>query len=220
MVYRWKRIAIFALAALSFLTFIVTGVLAPLTSLSWHIPLLALVLSASGIFVLRWLALRDLARKRINRAPEAQVSQVILKPQGEATAAPKPKVTELHASASGAQQERPVKHSQQKPINYASKSLRYARTHHAPEAVAEVSFKKLPSGSIELEEQKSLEAFTWQVRETPRPTYLDAEVKFREETPSFELLPDEKSQSANLAEAAAKASQLNLDDVLLRRRAQ
>ena len=219
-VYRWGRIAIFGAGMVSLLVALVTSVLAPFTALAWFVPVLFLGLTVASLATLRYLAIQDSKKRKNHRKPVVQpveeVSQVILKPQdGEAK-------EELAASASGAQQVKPIKHRQQKPINYASKSLRYARTHHQAQPEKPVEFKKLPSGRVELEEQVSLtHEGTWEVRETPRPTYLDAEVRYRSiETSQVTIDRPEASESATLKDAVEKAYSMNLDDVLSRRRAQ
>lgn len=217
-VYRWDRIAIFAAGSASLLIAIITGILAPFTAVAWYVPFIFFGVTVASLATLRYLALQD-AKKRAKRRPvsksQQSVSQVVLKPQKEE---PKSKV---QPSESGAPQVKPIKHSQQKPINFASKSLRYARTHHQDEPVQNIDFKKLPSGSIELEQQENLgQVETWDVRETPRPTYLDAAVSFTNETTTLDIAEPEKSESATLKEAAVKAYGMDLDDVLSRRRAQ
>lgn len=215
LVYRWDRIAIFGFGLLSLAFALITGVLFLFTSASWVLPVLGLIGAGASFAVLRYLALEDAkkrAKERRAQKKEDEASQLVLKP------APKTRVSVgTPASASGAHQVKPIKHGQQKPVNYASKSLRYARTHHQP--AQKVEFAKLPSGSIKLEKQEAITsaAQTWEVRETPRPTYLDAQVSFRQEGEQMVMAEPVKAESASIKEAAEKA--MNLDDVLSRRRA-
>ncbi len=120
--------------------------------------------------------------------------------------------------------QRPVKTPGQQPVNYAAKSLRYARTQPRPdrsslEGTAGAAQMQLHA---DLEPRFESQQKSWQPTQVPQPTYLEVEQAQRSLPDPVEIPAYEKSASSSLKEAqqmADLASGMSLDEILKRRRA-
>lgn len=204
--YRWGRIAIFGLGALSLGGAVATGIAAPFTPVSWTLPALLFAFAVLAVATLRVLAVRDRDRRRAQT--EAHVHQ--RKPRATSTPAPVAE-TELKPAPVLTEKDR-----QQLPVNHAVKSLRKARTSHQPgRNLAGTATRDQTPPPVATSTEQPLTQGTWQPVAVPRPTYLDAPAAHRPLPEPANADPAPAAQSETLAQAAS----LNLDEVLRRRRA-
>lgn len=225
--YNWGRIALCAVALVALLAALVVGVASFFSNLSPLLALLFLGFAAGCLVTLRLLALRDRDRRRARTAlvvtrqkSLATGQQVASRPSAPQPAASKPAGT--IPARSQASKSQPARVAQSLPVSHAAKSLRQARTQHAP------SYPQLAPAHVGLDSQEQAvtarrqrmdealpKAHTWEPVEIPRPTYLDAAQAVHPLPPAIVTEQEPLSQTKNLTEAAS----LNLDDVLKRRRA-
>lgn len=208
---RWKRVAIFGVGALSACTAFISGVFAIFTALGWGIPLGALTLTIFSLATLRSLAIRDAkirGRRRVAENNQVAESEIVLQPRIQREKSPPSDEENLPLPIPS----KPQKREQQIPVSSASKSLRYARTHHRPQRQSlegtsqeSLSQRQLPEEPFE----NSLD--TWQPTPLPEPVYTDFELVRPDQKPS-------KVEEFKIPEPPKVLSGSSLDEILGRRR--
>ncbi len=248
---RWGRtgVALFGLAAL--LTGVVTAILAPITAVSWTLPVFAFILGLGAFVSLRYLALAD--RQAVARpatvpaddrsaewAEDYEAEQLASTPESTQGLVVKDRESFFNAEGTssarteGAPSDRDVKRDSE-TIAASLPSVQEAPAQTEYDHSENVPFVEEPGLDIETLREQARRvaagkpiAFTpatseWSPVELPKPMYIDAP-EARRPAPTPAVAPETpQSTSTTVTEAASKGnssrSQLNLDDVLSRRRA-
>lgn len=227
------RMAIFAGAVLALVGALVTGVLAPFTSVSWWTPCLLLLISVGCLATLRALALSDARQRAESLATRRQVAR----PRRGQRPVKKPATSiKPHQLASY----EPYVHGDNDrvyrpaPVSSSAKNLHYARTHravaeqlphketaHQRQEADNVSQEYASQTYVAYAHQQFEKApeKSWTPVRIPTPTYLEAPVVYRDVdvTPLAEELSHPKAE--DIHEGTEHGVVMNIDEVLNRRRA-
>lgn len=209
---KWDRTIIFLTGVLLLLAAVVSALAAPLTAVSWAVPVVLFLLGAGCVAGLRYLAVTDREQRAAARPVTADVAPVqyaIFDNEDEDRQEAAQHDRELHASLDlPVDGEQPATGTAARPAEpvYTVAELR-------AEAL-KVARSAAPAAS---------NATTWQPVPVPKPLYTQAPVVERSEPEPLRVPERPAARSTSLKEAMRAGEQepaaLNLDDVLKRRRA-
>ena len=209
---KWDRTLIFLAGVLLLLAAVVSALAAPLTAVSWAVPVVLFLLGAGCVAGLRYLAVTDREQRAAARPVTADVAPVqyaIFDNEDEDRQEAAQHDRELHASLDlPVDGEQPATGTAERPAEpvYTVAELR-------AEAL-KVARSAAPAASS---------ATTWQPVPVPKPLYTQAPVVERSEPEPLRVPERPAARSTSLKEAVRAGEKepaaLNLDDVLKRRRA-